>query len=146
MSKRRAAREQALKWLYQIDVGKTPVDQAIVEAYGRLDEAGVEFARELVRGVVAHVTEIDELIARYAKDWSLDRMAAVDRNVLRLAMFEILHLPDIPHGVSADEAVELAKKYSTAESSKFVNGVLGSLLRDLGERQAEPQPQPENDR
>jgi N utilization substance protein B len=141
MSKRRAAREQALKWLYQIDVGKTPADEAMAEAYGRLDDAGLAFARELARGAVAHVTEIDELIARYAKDWSLDRMAAVDRNILRLAMFEILHLPDIPHGVSADEAVELAKKYSTADSSKFVNGVLGSLLRDLEQRPAEAAPE-----
>lgn len=131
MRKRRAAREQALRWLYEIDVGKTPIEEAVTEAQMELDEEGLAFAQELLRGAAGNVKEIDGLIARYAKDWSLDRMPAVDRNILRLAIFEILHLPDVPPSVSVDEAVELAKRYSTAESSKFVNGVLGALLRDL---------------
>ena len=131
MRKRRAAREQALQWLYQIDVGKTDVDLALAQPRLRLQDEGLAFAEQLLRGTVANIKPIDALIASYAKEWSLDRMASVDRNLLRLAVFEILYLPDIPHSVSADEAVELAKKYSTGESSKFVNGVLGSLLRDL---------------
>jgi N utilization substance protein B len=135
MRKRRAAREQALKWLYQVDVGRTPTEDAIAETQIALDEEALAFARELLQGIVANVREIDALITRYAKDWSLERMPALDRNILRLSIFEILHLPDIPHSVSADEAVELAKRYSTAESSKFVNGVLGSLLRDLEQSQ-----------
>ena len=136
MRKRRAAREQALKWLYEVDVGKTRVEEALAQTESGLGEEGLAFARELLQGTVANVKEIDAIIARYAKDWSLDRMPAVDRNLLRLAIFEIMHLPEIPHGVSADEAVELAKRYSTAESSKFVNGVLGSLLRDLERERA----------
>jgi N utilization substance protein B len=135
MRKRRAAREQALRWLYEIDVGKTPVEEAVAEAQMELDEEGLAFARELLRGATTNVKAIDASIARYAKDWSLDRMPAVDRNILRLAIFEILHLPEVPNSVAVDEAVELAKTYSTAESSKFVNGVLGALLRDL-EQQA----------
>lgn len=141
MRKRRAAREQALKWLYEVDVGKTRVEEALAQTESGLGEEGLAFARELLQGTVANVKEIDAVIARYAKDWSLDRMPAVDRNVLRLAIFEIMHLPEIPHGVSADEAVELAKRYSTAESSKFVNGVLGSLLRDLERERAGSTPE-----
>ena len=141
MRKRRAAREQALKWLYEVDVGKTRVEEALAQTESGLGEEGLAFARELLQGTVANVKEIDAIIARYAKDWSLDRMPAVDRNVLRLAIFEIMHLPEIPHGVSADEAVELAKRYSTAESSKFVNGVLGSLLRDLERERAGSTPE-----
>ncbi len=140
MSKRRAAREQALKWLYQVDVGKTCVEEVVASTDPRLDQEGVAFARRLLDCAVANVREIDAAIARYAKEWSLDRMAAVDRNILRLAACEIMYLPDIPHSVSVDEAVELAKKYSAAESSKFVNGVLGSLLRDLEQTPA-PAPQ-----
>jgi len=124
-----------LRWLYQVDVSRTPIEDTIAETQILLEEEGLAFARELLQGAVANVKEIDALITRYAKDWSLDRMPALDRNILRLAIFEILHLPDIPHSVSADEAVELAKRYSTAESSKFVNGVLGSLLRDLEQSQ-----------
>jgi N utilization substance protein B len=135
MRRRRAAREQALKWLYQIDVGKTRPQDALAETQGDLDEESLGFARVLVQGVVADVKEIDAAIARYAKDWSLERMPALDRNILRIAIFEILRLPEVPHSVSVDEAVELAKLYSTGESSKFVNGVLGSLLRDLEQPQ-----------
>jgi len=131
MRKRRAAREQALQWLYQIDVGKTGVEDALANTYRPLEPDALAFAQQLLRGTVASVRTIDPIIAGYAKEWSLDRMASVDRNILRLAVFEVLYVPDVPHSVSADEAVELAKKYSTAESSKFVNGVLGSLLRDL---------------
>jgi len=135
MRRRRAAREQALKWLYQIDVGKTRPEDAVAETQVELDEESLGFARALVEGAIANVKEIDAAIARYAKDWRLERMPALDRNILRIAVFEILHLPEVPHSVSVDEAVELAKLYSTAESSKFVNGVLGSLLRDLEQAQ-----------
>ena len=143
MRKRRAAREQALKWLYQVDVGKTPMEEAVALTHTDLDDEGVAFARQLLDGAIANIKEIDALIAHYAKDWSLDRMASLDRNILRLAILEILHMPDIPHSVSVDEAVELAKKYSTAESSRFVNGVLGSLLRELEQKPDEPPAEPE---
>src|SRR5579863_8272725 len=89
--------------------------------------ATAEFMQTLVHGVIARQSEIDAELARRSTGWALDRQAAVDRNILRIAAFEILYLPDIPNGVSINEAVELAKKYSTAESGRFVNGVLGAL-------------------
>lgn len=85
------------------------------------------FLVTLVHGVTDHQKEIDSRLAALSSGWSLDRQAAVDRNIMRLAAFEMLYLPDIPTGASINEAVELAKKYSTAESSRFVNGVLGAL-------------------
>jgi N utilization substance protein B len=95
------------------------------------------FARQLVEGAVAHRPHIDYLIGKYARGWTLERMANVDRNVLRLAICELLYLPDIPPSVTVDEAVELAKKYSTGESGRFVNGILGNLVRHLEEEKQE---------
>ena len=137
MGRRRASRELALKLLFQVDVGKVPVADALAywEAtaaeYAHYDPETTIFARELFEGTLAHLEEIDGIIGHYAREWSLDRMANVDRNLLRLAIYEILYRPDVPASVSVDEAVELAKKYSTAESGKFVNGILGSFLREL---------------
>jgi len=133
MGKRRQARELALKVLFQVDVGKCPPQEALelsCEA-APYDKETVAFARELVEGAVAACEHLDSIISRYAEDWTLDRMANVDRNILRLAAYEMLFRPDIPCGVSIDEAVDLAKKYSTEQSGKFVNGILGSLSRDL---------------
>jgi len=97
----------------------------------------VGFARDLVLGTLEHRCRIDSIIQKHARGWTLERMANVDRNILRLAVFEMLYLPDIPLSVTVDEAVELAKKYSTAESSRFVNGILGNLIRNLQEERAE---------
>jgi len=133
MGKRRAARELALKVLFQIDVAAILCEEAL-KAAREASECGEEtfaFARRLVETTLAHVEEIDRLLSRYAKQWPLDRMANVDRCLLRMATCEILYCPDIPNSVSVDEVVEMAKKYSTAESGRFINGVLGSLLRDI---------------
>lgn len=136
---RRRARELALQALFQIDVGRSDPETAIFQAFTReveaewspaqLAEKDSAFARQLVQGAWAHREESDELIIRYAKDWALDRMASVDRAILRLAIYEILHVDDVPDGVAADEAVEMAKNFSTAESGKFINGILGSIIR-----------------
>ena len=91
--------------------------------------------QQLVEGALSRRQEIDAAIERHAIGWTIGRMAGVDRNLLRIAMYEILHLPDIPPSVSVDEAVELAKRYSTAESGRFVNGILGSALRELTREQ-----------
>lgn len=133
MGKRRHARELALKIMFQVDVGKTPVQEAIDLSCAATpyDEDTIRFARELVEGATAVRAHLDSIISRYAQDWTLDRMANVDRNILRLATYEMLFRPDIPTGVSIDEAVELAKKYSTEQSGRFVNGILGRLSRDL---------------
>ena len=131
---RRTAREAALKVLFQVDVGKNDPEEALrntVQEDGLQDrEAG--FAGDLVRGALSHLEEIDTMIAPLAVDWSLSRMANVDRNVLRLAVYELLYLDDIPASVSINEAVDLAKTYSTPESGKFVNGILGNVARRAG--------------
>ena len=137
MGKRRAARELALRLLFQMDVGNAPLEDVLASLDQRPQHAEtIEFARRLLEGAVAERAVIDEVLERYAREWSLDRMASVDRNVLRIATYEILFLPEIPPSVSVDEAVEMVKKYSTAESGKFVNGILGNLVRHLDEEQA----------
>ena len=90
-----------------------------------------DFAAELVVGVTDHQEEIDGLIRRFAKGWSLERMPVIDRNLLRMAIFELAHRPDVPTGAVISEAVELAKTYSTDESGKFVNGMLGRIAEEL---------------
>ena len=139
VGRRRASREVALRALYQIDVGKMAPEEALDSsaAESHYREETLRFARELVLGCVQHRGPIDETIERHARGWTLSRMAHIDRNVLRLAVFEILYRPDVPHSVAVDEAVELAKKYSTAESGRFVNGVLGSLVRTVEGEQTE---------
>jgi N utilization substance protein B len=141
---RRRAREIALQALFQIDVGNCDPETAIFQAFTRevegdwsprqLPEKDAEYARLLVQGAWEFREESDGLIAQYAKDWSVDRLVAVDRAILRLAVYEIRHQPDVPSSVVADEAVELAKCFSTAESSKFINGILGSVIRGMKQR------------
>jgi N utilization substance protein B len=141
--KRRTAREMALQMLYQRDVGASDLAQ-IFHAFDlgehlasggdparqrrRLEEA-FTFARKLVHGTAEHQDEIDELIARQADNWRLERMPIVDRNVLRLAAFELLFADDTPELVVVDEAIELAKKYGSEQSGRFVNGLLDGLLK-----------------
>ena len=130
--KRRLARELVLKTLFQIDLGKVDTALALETVLEEEDNTWIkEFVRSLVRGTEEHQEKIDQLIEQYSKDWKLDRMAAVDRNLLRLAIYEILYMPDIPSAVSINEAVELAKIYGSDESAKFVNGILGNLVRQV---------------
>lgn len=130
---RRAARELALNVLYQIDVAKLPVDEALDTAIENtaLEDPAQEFARELVGGTLANIKAIDKKLAELSVGWEPQRQPAVDRNILRMAMFEIIYLDYIPHSVSINEAVELAKKFGSDESSRFVNGVLGTLVRQI---------------
>lgn len=131
---RRRARELTLQVLFQIDLTGCDLDKAWNDALEREQpaEAVREYATRLCRGVFAQRAELDAEIVRRAREWSLDRMAAVDRTILRMGLWELLHAPDVPHNVVANEAVELAKAYSTADSSRFVNGILGSLIRERG--------------
>jgi N utilization substance protein B len=134
---RRAARETALRVLYTIDVGHQPVDEALDEtlAANELDEKSNQFCRTLVTGTLHNRKEIDRTIDRIAVGFPTIRQTAVDRNILRLAAGEILFaVSDAPAGAVVNEAVELSKKYSTVESGKFVNGVLGTLVRETEER------------
>lgn len=130
-STRREARELALRMLFQLDLGHQPVDEVIEAALAQspLEGANREYAEILVRETLKHLTEIDPRIAALTPDWNSDRQAVVDRNILRMAGYELLYRPDAPVAAVVNEAVELAKKYSTAESGRFVNGVLGALAR-----------------
>jgi transcription antitermination protein NusB len=137
---RRQARELALQVLFHVDVGRSDPDTALFQAFAReleegagepLSEKDATYARDLVLGTWERKDDLDVIIAKYAKDWALERLAGVDRAILRLAIYEIKHQEDVPDGVVADEAVELAKSFSTAESGKFINGILGSVIRGL---------------
>jgi N utilization substance protein B len=130
MTQRTRGREIALQVLYQAEqnAGMPPVEiRRFVERRLLGDRKLVEFAEALIAGVRAHQARIDEMISGVAENWRLDRMAAIDRNILRLGAFEMLFCPDVPTKVAINEALELAKRYSTAQSSRFVNGILDRL-------------------
>lgn len=153
MRKRREARERAVQFLFQHDLNPPENLPAALDSFWdntrlnqALDQAGptwgerVElpppsaeeaatrlFADDLIRGVLEHRDQLDEMIRVHAKNWDLRRMAVVDRNVMRLAIFEMLHRPDIPPVVSINEAVDIAKRFSTTDSGKFVNGILDKV-------------------
>jgi len=132
MSARTKARKRALDMLFQADVRgeslETIVESEAKRAAGEPDRAASWlYAREIVDGVADHRDEIDELIATYAQGWTLERMPNVDRALLRLSSWEVLHNPEVPTAVAIDEAVEMAKEYSTDDSARFINGVLGKI-------------------
>lgn len=138
MASRREARRQAIDVLYQADV--TAADPAAVLAGWRAGGRGIDpFAEELVDGVSAHRVEIDGALREGSEHWPLERMASVDRAILRLAVFELLHRADVPMASAINEAVEAAKDLSTEESGAFVNGILGRIAREspADERPAE---------
>lgn len=129
MGRRRQGRETALQALYLCDTGRMSVEEAFrIVSYGSpADEKTLAFARELAEGAEAHKDDLDRRIQEVAKNWSLERMAVVDRNILRLASFELLHNPATPVKVVIDEALEVSKSFSGAESSKFINGILDKI-------------------
>ena len=130
MKVRHQARVAALQALYEIDCAEhapaVVIEQRLAEA--RLPESGEHFARELAEGVYARRQWLDTFIARYAPEWPVDQIAIIDRNILRLAIYEILVNSDTPVKVAINEAVELAKQFGSDSSSRFVNGVLGTLV------------------
>ena len=133
-AKRTKSRERALQALYQIDVASTDLEEALGRfwrSFEPVEREVRETAEGLVRGVAAHRREIDEAIEAVSVNWRLDRMAKVDRNVLRLAVHELLHRPDVPVKVVIDEAIELGKKFGSESSGAFVNGVLDRIAGAL---------------
>ena len=149
--KRHTAREMAVQMLYQQDMGGAPLPQVFqsfdlaeflvregkprggqrpdAEKVRRRVHEAFERARELVAGTSEHREEIDQLIRTQADNWRLERMPVVDRNILRLAIYEMLHEPEVPKLVVVDEAIELAKKYGSDQSGRFINGLLDGLLK-----------------
>jgi N utilization substance protein B len=128
-SARGKARSRALTVLYESEVRGLSLDGTLQQRLDDQDPPVADYTVELVRGVVDQQEAIDELIGRYSKEWTLSRMPAVDRNALRLALFEMGHA-EVPPEVAIDEAVDLVTELSTDESPAFVNGVLGAILRD----------------
>jgi N utilization substance protein B len=132
MSNRRRGREHVLKSLYAYEMGSQPVEEicrAVIDKSG-LDEKTISFARLLFKTVVDNIETIDRHIESLATNWKLERIAVVDKNILRMAICEVMHMPDIPVKAAINEAIELAKKYSTLESAAFVNGIMDRVLRD----------------
>ena len=155
MGIRHEAREWALQFLFQSEFNRAetldegfrlfwqhqdeepaanphpPPDSGTADSQNRQRAKARQFAEELARGVIARHAEIDPLIAKHAENWEIDRMGTVDRNAMRIAVFEMLYRDDIPPVVSINEAVELAKAYSSIESGKFVNGILDRIRKEL---------------
>ena len=130
MRKRTKAREYALQILYAVDITKDDPKECVENFWDGSDESSDEvkaFAGALVLGVCDNIKKINSLITKHATNWQLDRMAVIDRNVLRLATYELLFVEDIPPKVSINEAIDLAKKFGGNDSGKFVNGVLDKI-------------------
>ena len=132
---RRNARELVLKSLFQIDFSKDtePLTAFAAAKEGEISEEEDAYALALLDGILTNLSVIDAKIAAYAIDWAVDRMPAVDRNILRIAIYEIFLSPDaIASSVAINEAVEVAKKYGTEDSARFINGVLGKMVKNHG--------------
>lgn len=131
---RRAAREEAFKVIFQVDLGKNPWVEALSRVLedSSLSEESRLFLKQLVEGTMTHLSEIDAEISKYAQDWKLDRMLSTDRNILRMSIYELKYQKDIPAGVTVNEAVELAKIYGDEDSGRFINGILGNIIRSSG--------------
>ena len=130
MPARRKARKRALDVLYEADLRDEPITKVLAETVARMEgprPGYLDYAIELVEGVSAHLDRIDELIASYAEGWTLQRMPAVDRNLARVAVFELLYEDDVDDLVAISEAVELAGQISTDDSPRFLGGVLGRI-------------------
>ncbi len=131
-SKRRIAREKALQILYATEMNPDAFHELITNYYDDLNgENERKFSRSLVRNVVRNQDEMDKLIESKASNWELDRIALIDRLLLRMGIAEILYFPDIPPKVSINEVIEIAKEYSTSKSSRFINGILDAILNEL---------------
>lgn len=131
MGARRKARELALQMLFQHDMSGNPTDQ-IIDTFEELQKSKPntrEFAVRIFRGTVAHLPGLDEMIQAQAENWRLSRMPGVDRNIIRMSVYEFLHEDDTPKLVIIDEAIEIAKRYGTDKSPQFINGILDGILK-----------------
>jgi len=150
MKSRHRAREVAFQILYRIDLelhssgAAAPAGEALLSElvhhfdHFKVPEELREFAASLVVGTITTLKELDETIERHALKWKISRMAAVDRNLLRMALYELRHFPDIPPSVTLDEAVELSKQFGEQDTPGFVNGILDAIARELAGKPAKP--------
>lgn len=127
MSARRKARKRALDFLYEADIRSARAID-LLESRGEIELSERDYVLELLLGVETNALKIDELITTYAQGWDMDRMPAIDRNILRISLFEILFKNDLDDRVAASEAVEIATELSTEDSAKYINGVLGRII------------------
>jgi N utilization substance protein B len=147
MKTRRRARRVTLEVLYEYDIAQHPPGEILQRRLkaNQIDTSGAEFASHLVQGTLSYLDSMDVLIARYAPEWPLDQMAVIDRNILRIAIFEFIASDETPVKVAINEAVELAKTYGSDSAPRFINGVLGTLaeqIPDLREELIARQKQP----
>lgn len=140
MSSRRQAREWAVQILFQLDHNPTDIEPALAE-FWRDREGGArakQFVESTVKGVLANRKEIDSMIRRCAENWDIKRMAATDRTVMRVAVYELMYSADVPAAVAINEAVDIAKYFNCNESGRFVNGVLDRIRKELKRPAREP--------
>jgi len=149
MGSRRKARECALQMLFAADVAEMPADEVVRSYWAELgesdlDETAQEFATRLAARTLSNLELLDERIRSRAEHWRISRMAVVDRNILRLAVYEFLYEPT-PRTVAINEALEIARRFSTYEATQFINGILDAIKRDLDEQQPQKNVEPETE-
>jgi len=138
MGARRKARELALQMLFENDVSGTEAAEMFERSsdLAKSPESVGSFTKRLVSGTLGHRDALDKIISKQAEHWRLSRMPIVDRNILRLALYELLYEPDTPRPVVIDEALEIAKRFSTPQSSQFINGILDGVLKARGAQES----------
>ena len=130
-SKRRIVREKVLQILYAYEMNKESLEPLTLEILAEvIDEADKAFARDLIRKVISNIEDLDKRIIQRVTNWEMNRIALIDKILIRIGICEILHFPDIPPKVSINESIEIAKDYSTAGSGKFINGILDAILSE----------------
>jgi N utilization substance protein B len=149
MGSRRKARECALQMLFAADVAEMPTDDVVRSYWAELGESELDdtaraFATRLATGTLSNLEQLDERIRSRAEHWRISRMAVVDRNILRLAVYEFLYEPT-PRTVAINEALEIARRFSTYEATQFINGILDAIKRDLDEQQPQQNVRPESE-
>ncbi|MCE5196465.1 MAG: transcription antitermination factor NusB [Negativicutes bacterium] len=138
---RRVARETAVKTLFQREFHDISPEEALplaLEDAAELTENDLIFAHQLIDGVIAHQSQLDDTLNEFAVDWKMDRIAKLERSILRFALFELMFMDDVPVGVTVNEAIEITKIYSTQEASRFINGILGNVIQHMQVLQNKP--------
>jgi N utilization substance protein B len=140
LGKRRKSRESALQVLYQLDITKQAGPKATPQGPAHFLSSGGkdEFSERIVLGVLEHAREIDQLIERFSENWRLDRINFIDRNILRMAIFELLYCSEIPPKVTLNEAIDLGKRYGSEDSGSFINGILDRILKEAIHKPTDP--------